>query len=82
MLGLNHYMESMMFFISFEDVPSTSNENVTVSDTTFNNIPVHIHVPKRRPESLRRGLFYIHGGGWCMGSNGKSDTIGNSFHSI
>ncbi|XP_074182792.1 arylacetamide deacetylase-like isoform X3 [Rhinolophus sinicus] len=30
MLGLHHYMESMMFFISFEDVPSTSNGNVTI----------------------------------------------------
>ncbi|XP_074182797.1 arylacetamide deacetylase-like isoform X8 [Rhinolophus sinicus] len=30
MLGLHHYMESMMFFISFEDVPSTSNGNVTL----------------------------------------------------
>ncbi|XP_019490491.1 PREDICTED: arylacetamide deacetylase-like, partial [Hipposideros armiger] len=50
-------------------VPPTSDENVTVSDTTFNSIPVRIYVPKRKPESLRRGLFYIHGGGWCLGSN-------------
>ncbi|XP_057355257.1 arylacetamide deacetylase isoform X1 [Manis pentadactyla] len=69
MLGLNHFVDSMMFFLSFQDVPPTSDENISVADTTFNNIPVRIYVPKRKPESLRRGLFYIHGGGWCLGSN-------------
>nr|XP_031534855.1 arylacetamide deacetylase isoform X2 [Vicugna pacos] len=68
-LGLNHFMESMMFFSRFQNVPPTSDENVTVRDTTFNDIPVRIYVPQRKPKSLRRGLFYIHGGGWCWGSN-------------
>lgn len=62
-------MESMMFFSRFQSVPPTSDENVTVRDTTFNDIPVRIYVPQRKPKSLRRGLFYIHGGGWCWGSN-------------
>ncbi|KAI5132114.1 Arylacetamide Deacetylase [Manis pentadactyla] len=69
MLGLNHFVDSMMFFLSFQDVPPTSDENVSMTDTTFNNTPVRIYVPKRKPESLRKGLFYIHGGGWCFGSN-------------
>ncbi|XP_008584385.1 PREDICTED: arylacetamide deacetylase [Galeopterus variegatus] len=68
-LGINHFMESIVFLSSFLEVPPTSDENVTVRDTTFNNIPVRIYVPKRKPESLRRGLFYIHGGGWCLNSN-------------
>ncbi|XP_010984995.1 arylacetamide deacetylase [Camelus dromedarius] len=68
-LGLNNSMESMMFFSRFQSVPPTSDENVTVRDTTFNDIPVRIYVPQRKPKSLRRGLFYIHGGGWCWGSN-------------
>uniref|UniRef100_A0A8C3YMV8 Alpha/beta hydrolase fold-3 domain-containing protein n=1 Tax=Catagonus wagneri TaxID=51154 RepID=A0A8C3YMV8_9CETA len=67
MLGLNHFVEFLMFLSSFQDVPPTSDENVTVKTTTFNNIPVHIHVPQWKPKSLRRSLFFIHGGGWCLG---------------
>uniref|UniRef100_A0A673U8Z5 Arylacetamide deacetylase n=1 Tax=Suricata suricatta TaxID=37032 RepID=A0A673U8Z5_SURSU len=68
LLGINHAMNIAMFIMSFHEVPPISDENVTVMETTFNNVPVHIYVPKRKPERLRRGLFYIHGGGWCVGS--------------
>lgn len=82
MLGLNHYMESVMFLESFQCIPPISDEKVTVRDATFNNIPVHIYVPKQEPESLRRGLFYIHSGGWCLGRTGKCDMLENSLYSI
>ncbi|XP_003416197.1 arylacetamide deacetylase [Loxodonta africana] len=68
LLGTGHYMDFLMFTLSFAEVPPTSDENVTVSETTFNNIPVRVYVPKRKSAALRRGLFYIHGGGWCAGS--------------
>ncbi|XP_053455542.1 arylacetamide deacetylase [Nycticebus coucang] len=68
LLGLYHFMESFMIFMSLDEVPPTSDENVTVTETQFNNIPVRVYVPKRKSEALRRGLFYIHGGGWCLGS--------------
>ncbi|XP_043731369.1 arylacetamide deacetylase [Cervus elaphus] len=68
-LGLNHFMKSMTFFSSFQGFPPTSDENITVRDTTFNDIPVRVYVPQRKIKSLRRGLFYIHGGGWSLGSN-------------
>lgn len=58
--------------MSIQEVPPTSDENVTVMETTFNNVPVRIYLPKRKSETLRRGLFYVHGGGWCMGSAGMS----------
>lgn len=67
-------------FSSFQRFPPTSDENVTVRDTTFNDIPVRIYVPQQRTKSLRRGLFYIHGGGWSLGSNGKGDALVDSFH--
>ncbi|XP_006771196.1 PREDICTED: arylacetamide deacetylase [Myotis davidii] len=67
-LGINHYMNTMNFFMSFPKVPPTSDETVTVMDTTFSNVPVRVYVPKRKSEALRRGLFYIHGGGFCLGS--------------
>ncbi|XP_052504648.1 arylacetamide deacetylase [Budorcas taxicolor] len=68
-LGLNHFMESMTLFSSIQSFPPTSDENIIVRDTTFNDIPVRIYVPQQKTKSLRRGLFYIHGGGWCLGSN-------------
>ncbi|CAH6779106.1 arylacetamide deacetylase [Phodopus roborovskii] len=67
-LGINHYMDMMQLLMRFQEVQATSDENVTVIDTAFNSVPVRIYVPKRKSESLRRGLFFIHGGGWCFGS--------------
>ncbi|XP_055970109.1 arylacetamide deacetylase [Sorex fumeus] len=67
-LGISHYMTSSMYLMSFLETPPTSDENVTVVDTTFHNTPVRVYVPKRETETPRRGLFYIHGGGWCLGS--------------
>ncbi|XP_012791623.2 arylacetamide deacetylase [Sorex araneus] len=68
LLGISHYMTSAMFVMSFLETPPISDENVTVVDTTFHNVPVRVYVPKRKTETPRRGLFYIHGGGWCLGS--------------
>lgn len=67
-LGINDFMNIVKFLTSFQEVPPTSDENVTVTETTFNNIPVRVYVPKRKAKTLRRGLFFIHGGGWCLGS--------------
>ncbi|XP_002759530.4 arylacetamide deacetylase-like [Callithrix jacchus] len=66
-LGIDHFVNTAMFFMSFQEVPPTSDENVTVMETTFNDVPVRVYVPTRKSEILRRGLFYVHGGGWCMG---------------
>uniref|UniRef100_A0A8C6DY17 Alpha/beta hydrolase fold-3 domain-containing protein n=1 Tax=Moschus moschiferus TaxID=68415 RepID=A0A8C6DY17_MOSMO len=65
-LGLSHFMEDILFFSSFQCVSPTSDKNITVRDTTFNNIPVGM---EWKTKSLRGGLFYVHGGGWCLGSN-------------
>ena len=61
--------------MSIQEVPPTSDENVTVMETTFNNVPVRIYLPKRKSETLRRGLFYVHGGGWFTGSAGMSLSL-------
>ena len=70
------------FFSSFHRFLPISDENITVTDTTFNDIPVRIYVPQQKTKSLRRGLFYIHGGGWSLGSNGKGDALVDSFHIV
>ncbi|XP_075806623.1 arylacetamide deacetylase-like [Microtus pennsylvanicus] len=68
LLGINHFMSTIQLFSRFQEVPATSDENVTVIDTAFSTVPVRVYMPKRKSETLRRGLFYIHGGGWCLGS--------------
>ncbi|XP_033006343.1 arylacetamide deacetylase [Lacerta agilis] len=67
-LGLAHHMEVMMSLTSFEHTAPTSDEKVTVTDTEFNGVPVRLYLPKGQPNSLKRAMIYIHGGGWCVGS--------------
>ncbi|XP_049596810.1 neutral cholesterol ester hydrolase 1a [Syngnathus scovelli] len=42
---------------------------LAVSDVVFDGVPVRIYQPQTEGEGqLRRGLLYIHGGGWAYGS--------------
>ncbi|KAL1777854.1 arylacetamide deacetylase [Sigmodon hispidus] len=67
-LGISHFVDTLNLLTRLQEVPVTSDENVTVIETAFNGVPVRIYMPKRKSEMLRRGLFFIHGGGWCLGS--------------
>lgn len=67
-LGLGYFLDIGELFKGFHEVPPTSDENVTVMDTTFSSIPVRVYLPNQKSETLRRGVFYIHGGGWSFGS--------------
>ncbi|NXB61402.1 AAAD deacetylase, partial [Struthidea cinerea] len=69
-LGLMHYMEGMRLITTLELVAPTPDENVTVTDTEFNNVPVRLYLPRRAPGGLRRAMVYFHGGGWCLGDAG------------
>lgn len=71
LLGIRHYMDVMMLLTKLEHTEPISDENITVADTSFNNVPVRLYVPKRQSEGLMRAVIYIHGGGWCLGSAGK-----------
>ncbi|XP_049632251.1 arylacetamide deacetylase-like [Suncus etruscus] len=68
LLGISHFMTGVNFLISFVETSPTSDENLTVVDTTFHNIPVRVYIPKQKTKTLRRGIFFIHGGGWCLAS--------------
>ncbi|NXF77082.1 AAAD deacetylase, partial [Sclerurus mexicanus] len=70
MLGLMHYMKGMRVITIIETGTVTSDENVTVIDTKFSNVTVHLYLPQRAPGGLRRGMVYFHGGGWCLGDAG------------
>ncbi|XP_003476345.1 arylacetamide deacetylase-like isoform X1 [Cavia porcellus] len=67
-LGFYHLADLIALSKAFLEVPPTSDENVTVTETTFDNVPVRVYVPKRKVDAQRRAVFYIHGGGWCSGS--------------
>ncbi|KAM5334455.1 arylacetamide deacetylase [Glossophaga mutica] len=68
LLGISHFVDTLTFFLSFLEVPPTSDENVIVMQTTFNNVSVRVYIPNQKSQALRGGVFYIHGGGWCLGS--------------
>lgn len=68
MLGMVDYIDLMKLAVLSNNVPAQSDENVTVTKTTFNNVPVHLYVPKKSSHTQRRAMIYFHGGGWCMGS--------------
>lgn len=64
-------MDLLAVTTALNEVPPTSDENVTVIETKFDNTPVRVYIPKRKTEALRRAVFFIHGGGFCSGSAGK-----------
>ncbi|XP_069069444.1 arylacetamide deacetylase-like isoform X2 [Pleurodeles waltl] len=68
LLGLKNYMEVMMLLTYAEQSSPVSDENVTVTDTIFNNVPVRLYLPRAESPKLRRAVIYFHGGGWCVGS--------------
>ncbi|XP_075426581.1 arylacetamide deacetylase-like isoform X2 [Ascaphus truei] len=68
LFGIKHYMEVLMLLTHAEHTEPTSDENITVTDTSFNNVPVRLYIPKKQTDALRRAVIYIHGGGWCLGS--------------
>ncbi|NWV85030.1 AAAD deacetylase, partial [Dasyornis broadbenti] len=88
LLGLMHYMESMKLITVLEAISPTSDENVTVTETEFNNVPVRLYLPRRAPEGLRRAMVYFHGGGWCFGDAGMksydhmSQRISNELNAV
>ncbi|NWS20761.1 AAAD deacetylase, partial [Pachyramphus minor] len=88
LLGLMHYMEGMRLITVIEMVTVTSDENVTVTDTKFNNVPVRLYLPRRAPDGLRRAMIYFHGGGWCLGDAGMksydhmSQRVSNELNAV
>ncbi|XP_005393093.1 PREDICTED: arylacetamide deacetylase-like [Chinchilla lanigera] len=67
-LGICNFIDILALTVSIAEVSPTSDEVLSVTETTFNNTPVRIYVPKRKADARRRAVFYIHGGGWCFGS--------------
>ncbi|KAG8013204.1 Neutral cholesterol ester hydrolase 1 [Nibea albiflora] len=84
-LGFDHYITSIRQSMDgFDGMVKRSESGagvmpgVKVSDITFAGIPVRVYEPPAGGEGhLRRGLMFLHGGGWALGSakKGSYDAI-------
>ncbi|XP_076788198.1 arylacetamide deacetylase-like 2 isoform X2 [Arvicanthis niloticus] len=63
-------LASHMFLINLDSsfIQGVSDENITVIDTDFSNIPVRLYLPKRKSERKRPAVIVIHGGIFVFGS--------------
>ncbi|XP_007564575.1 neutral cholesterol ester hydrolase 1a isoform X1 [Poecilia latipinna] len=88
-LGIDHYItsfrrtmqgfDSTMVALLGSRSPAGVVPGVKVSDITFAGVPVRVYEPPAGGEGhLRRGLLYLHGGGWAFGSGkmGAYDKVG------
>ncbi|XP_054432682.1 arylacetamide deacetylase-like 2 [Pteronotus mesoamericanus] len=67
-IGIMKYEEFISMIIRLDYTQLLSDEYVTVTDTTFADVPVRLYLPKRKSETPRRAVIYIHGGAYCFGS--------------
>ncbi|XP_001363071.2 arylacetamide deacetylase-like [Monodelphis domestica] len=67
-LGLMHHGEFFLMTTNLLYTAAISDENLTVTDTTFVGIPVRLYVPTKKVNGLKRAVIYIHGGAISFGS--------------
>ncbi|XP_021014799.1 arylacetamide deacetylase-like 2 [Mus caroli] len=65
---LMKYEEFLSLFVRIQLTKPVSDENITVIDTDFSDIPVRLYLPKRKSERQRPAVIYIHGGAFTLGS--------------
>lgn len=56
-MGLITYKELFFTLMKLEYTQSISDENITVMDTTFSDLPVPLYLPKRKSESQRQAVI-------------------------
>lgn len=70
-LGIISFEDFISIIFRLDFTQPLSDEYVTVTDTAFTDIPVRLYLPKRKSETPRRAVIYIHGGAYCLGSFSK-----------
>lgn len=59
-----------------QGVAPVPSEGLKVQDTTFAGVPVRVYESRGGEKGgLRRGLVYLHGGGWALASTSKSHPL-------
>ncbi|XP_006149802.1 arylacetamide deacetylase-like 2 isoform X1 [Tupaia chinensis] len=67
-IGIMKYEEFISIIFRLDYTLPRSDEYITVTDTAFVDVPVRLYLPKRKSETPRRAVIYIHGGAFCFGS--------------
>ncbi|CAH6779104.1 arylacetamide deacetylase-like 2 [Phodopus roborovskii] len=67
-IGLMKYEEVFLTATAVYLTKPISDENITVIDTNFSDIPVRLYLPKRMSEGQRPAIIFIHGGAFVLGS--------------
>ncbi|XP_031229800.1 arylacetamide deacetylase-like 2 [Mastomys coucha] len=67
-IGLMKYEDVLVILASVHFTKAVSDENITVIDTDFSDIPVRLYLPKRKSERQRPAVIFIHGGAFVLGS--------------
>ncbi|XP_036911449.1 arylacetamide deacetylase-like 2 [Sturnira hondurensis] len=67
-IGIMKYEEFISMIFRLDYTQPLSDEHVTVMDTAFVDVPVRLYLPKRKSETPRRAVIYLHGGAYCFGS--------------
>ncbi|XP_031232020.1 arylacetamide deacetylase-like 2 [Mastomys coucha] len=67
-IGLLKYEELLATLSTVHYTKAVSDENITVIDTKFSDIPVRLYLPKKKSERQRPAVIFIHGGAFVLGS--------------
>ncbi|OBS69770.1 hypothetical protein A6R68_01689, partial [Neotoma lepida] len=67
-IGLMKYEEVFLTATALHFTKPVSDENITVIDTNFSDIPVRLYLPKKKSERQRPAIIFIHGGAFVLGS--------------
>ncbi|NXN94974.1 NCEH1 hydrolase, partial [Rhinopomastus cyanomelas] len=69
-LRLSHHLIALNSLIcTFDKLKSVSSEDMNITDTAFDGVEVRVFDPPAKGgERLKRGVVYIHGGGWALAS--------------
>ncbi|XP_018608672.1 neutral cholesterol ester hydrolase 1-like [Scleropages formosus] len=68
-LGLSNHVDVLNYAFGNLGAPETkSSEDVQVSDTAFAGVQVLVFQSTLKSEGKKRGVVYVHGGGWALGT--------------
>ncbi|ERE87725.1 arylacetamide deacetylase-like 2-like protein [Cricetulus griseus] len=67
-IGLMKYGEVFSTLTTVHLTKPISDENITVIDTNFRDIPVRLYLPKKKSKRQRPAIFFLHGGVFVFGS--------------
>ncbi|KAM3595613.1 uncharacterized protein V6R79_026310 [Siganus canaliculatus] len=96
-LGIDNYIHSIrrstdaLDRTRYDDKPNGGGviPGVKISDVEFAGVPVRVYEPPPGGEGhLRRGLLYIHGGGWALGNakkgsyNSITEMLSNELNAV